>query len=79
MTMKNKLTKHHKSKASFVIRNVSIAVSTFVALVAIVAIPTYINVKYNSSKTGPIAHQSHAVSEEKIEKIEPIKTYVDNN
>ncbi len=43
MICKNKLYKHHKSKAVLVIRNFSIFFSSFVALAAIVAIPTYIN------------------------------------
>ena len=43
MFVKNKLYKHHKSKAAMLTRNFSIAVSSLFALVAIVAIPTYIS------------------------------------
>ena len=45
MLMKNKLVKHHKSKASLFVRKFSIVFSSIMGLFAIIAIPTYINLK----------------------------------
>ena len=43
MTQRNKLYKHHKSKAFFVIRNFSFVLFGFASLAAVVAVPTYIS------------------------------------
>lgn len=42
MVRKNKLYKHHKSKAYFVIRNFSFSFLAIIGLGAIVTVPTYI-------------------------------------
>ena len=42
MVRKNKLYKHHKSKASFYIRNFSFAFALFLGLGTAVTVPTYI-------------------------------------
>ena len=42
MAVKNKLYKHHRSKAALTVRNLSIAFGGFFLLVALLAIPTYI-------------------------------------
>jgi len=45
MLVKNKLYKHHKSKFVLAMRNFSIALSGFLILGGVVAIPTYISDK----------------------------------
>lgn len=55
MVVKNKLYKHHKSKIGLIVRNLSIAISSFIAIVALAAIPTYIS---SSSNTEVKANNS---------------------
>ena len=45
MFAKNKLYKHHKSKAVLVMRNFSLNITAAFAIIALAAIPTYINSK----------------------------------
>ena len=40
---KNKLYKHHRSKSALIMRNFSLSLMGFIAVVAIAAIPTYIS------------------------------------
>ena len=43
MTMKNKLYKHHRNKALFVLRKFSFVLLGFVGMTSAIAIPTYIS------------------------------------
>ena len=47
MNMKNKLDKHHKSKASFVVRHLGFTFMGLSLLVAVVALPTYLSIHAN--------------------------------
>ena len=51
MKMKNKLYKHHKSKAGLFIRSVSILALGVSAVVLAIAIPTYMSVKNQQNIT----------------------------
>ena len=75
MIVKNKLYKHHKSKFALVARNLSIALSSFVALVALAAIPTYFS---SNSDTEVKANNSVAETEPNEgvnENEEPLESY----
>ena len=61
--MKNKLYKHHKSKAALMIRNISLAVSAFALVIGLAAIPTYIS----ASSIKETSATSNTVSEVKEE------------
>ena len=45
MEMRNKLYRHHKSKASFVLRHFSIGLFAFILGVSAITIPTYFSVR----------------------------------
>lgn len=47
MVMKNKLYKHHKTKASFVVRHLGFTFMGLSLLVAVVALPTYLSIHQN--------------------------------
>lgn len=61
MQVKNKLYKHHKSKFVLVMRNFSIVFSSVVALLAIVAIPTYISERNISEAEAKVEENSSEV------------------
>ena len=61
MNMKNKLFKHHKSKAFFYVRNISFVFLGLVGIGLSIAIPTYIS----SIKEQQIAAKAQAEEEEK--------------
>ena len=75
MTVKNKLYKHHKSKVALVARNLSIALSSFVALVALAAIPTY----FSSNSDTEVQANNSVVEAEPNEGVneneEPLESY----
>lgn len=75
MTVKNKLYKHHKSKFVLVARNLSIALSSFVAIVALAAIPTYFSsnsdTEVQANNTVVEAEPSEGVNENE----EPLESY----
>lgn len=70
MITKNKLYKHHKSKAVLVFRNFSILFSGLVAIAAIVAIPTYINAsrisETKANELNVVEKEAKAVDEEEV-------------
>ena len=77
MVIKNKLYKHHKNKAALIARNLSIAFSSFVALVALAAIPTYFS---SNSDTEVKANSSLAETETNDgnnENVEPLESYLE--
>ena len=45
MVMKNKLVKHHVAKSTLIMRKLSLAFVSVSSVIAIIAIPTYINIK----------------------------------
>lgn len=45
MVMKNKLVKHHIAKSTLIMRKLSLAFVSASSVIAIIAIPTYINIK----------------------------------
>ena len=71
MAMKNKLYKHHKSKAGLFARNLSIAISSFIALVALAAIPTYFSA--NSNTEVKANNETTETNSSEVE--EPLETY----
>ncbi len=56
MVVKNKLYKHHKNKFVLAMRNFSISIASLLAVIAIVAIPTYIkgNVRAEAESSADI-------------------------
>lgn len=69
MTRKNKLYKHHKSKAFFIVRNFSFAFLALVGVGASVAIPTYIST-INNTQISTKADSSEAQENDNIESLE---------
>ena len=51
MKMKNKLYKHHRSKASYLFKTASIFVLGLSAVVLAIAIPTYVSVRNSQNIT----------------------------
>ena len=76
MQVKNKLYKHHKSKFVLVMRNFSIAFSSLVALLAIVAIPTYITEKnISEAEAQKENNSSEVVDQQTEEEIPELESY----
>ena len=73
MTLKNKLYKHHKSKLVLIMRNLSISITGFFAIGAIVAIPTYITSnslsEAEAKEEAPINHATDEIPSEEKEEI----------
>ena len=65
MKMKNKLYKHHKSKARLFIRSASIFALGLSAVVLAIAIPTYVSVK-NSQNITVKAESENADSSSEV-------------
>ncbi len=73
--IKNKLYKHHKSKVVLFARNLSIALSSFVALVALAAIPTYFSSKNDTEVKANNSLTETETSEGNTESGEPLESY----
>ena len=65
---KNKLYKHHKSKFVLAVRNFSLGLASFVAIVAIAAIPTYLSTN-NVSEANAVdeVEIKQSVTEEEVD------------
>ena len=78
MEMKNKLCKHHKSKAQMFLRSFAVVSSFFLGVVALLAVPTYINI-VNLNKTQKVeAEINYAKEPENVESEDLLET-VNNN
>ena len=75
MVIKNKLYKHHKSKYALFIRDLSIAFSSFLALVAIIAIPTYFSTKNNTEVKANEQTQNSEVDSGENNENQPLEHY----
>ncbi len=76
MQIKNKLYKHHRSKFVLVMRNFSIVFSSLVALVAIVAIPTYITERNVSEAEAKKENNTSEVADSPTDEETPeLETY----
>ena len=67
--VKNKLYKHHKSKAALLLRNFTIGFSFLLAVVGLAAIPTYISASNVSEAKANEAVKEEA-NEENVENYE---------
>lgn len=75
MSVKNKLYKHHKSKVALFARNLSIALSSLIAFVAIVAIPTYFSSNNNTEVKANEQLRHTSENTENIPPEEPLENY----
>lgn len=79
MVMKNKLRKHNKSKSSLIMRQISIATLSISSVIAIVAIPTYINIRNQMKLADQTASVAKPVEESKINELfGELKSVVNN-
>ena len=72
MLVKDKLYKHHRSKVALLARNFSIAFSSFVALVALIAIPTYFSAQPTQAAEAKNLTQVTENSNSEVEDNEPL-------
>ncbi len=78
MEMKNKLYKHHKSKAQMFLRSFAVVSSFFLGVVALLAVPTYINI-VNLNKTQKVEAEINYAKESEVEVEEDLLETVNNN
>lgn len=71
MNMRNKLYKHHKSKAFFYVRNLSFVFAGLLGIGLSIAIPTYISsIKEQQIQTKAQAAEVEEEAPEEVEELE---------
>lgn len=70
MVMKNKLSKHHRSKLAVVSRKISIAALSITGVFAIVALPTYISISASNKMEARAAEEKKAAEKQQLLSVE---------